>query len=142
MKTISPAERRALRAKAHHLEPVVMIGNAGLTPAVLREIDLSLLAHELIKVRVLGDDREAREAMLARICEELKAVPVQHIGKLLLIYRERPADAEAPAAPAEPPVRKKSPRALQQEELIASRRRPRPQLPPKAPMSRPRSRGR
>lgn len=98
MNPLNPTERRALRAAAHALHPVVMIGHAGLTPAVMHEIDVNLLAHELIKVRVLNDDREEREAWLESICTELGAAAVQHIGKLLVLYRPRPQEQE-PAAP-------------------------------------------
>lgn len=87
MTTLNAVQRRHLRSLAHQLHPVVMIGDAGLSEAVMREIDLSLKAHELIKIRVLGDDRDARIAMLDRICTDLNAAPVQHIGKLLLVYR-------------------------------------------------------
>ncbi|WP_124949356.1 ribosome assembly RNA-binding protein YhbY [Sulfuriferula thiophila] len=87
MTTLNAVQRRHLRSLAHQLHPVVMIGDAGLSEAVMREIDLSLKAHELIKIRVLGDDRDARIAMLDRICADLNAAPVQHIGKLLLVYR-------------------------------------------------------
>ena len=90
METLAPAQRRALRAKAHHLHPVVSIGQHGLTPAVLHELDVNLLAHELIKVRVFSDQRDEREAMLQRICAALDATPVQHIGKLLVLWREGP----------------------------------------------------
>jgi putative YhbY family RNA-binding protein len=83
---LTPAERSALRAEAHGLNPVVMIGEAGLTEAVMKEISSSLDAHGLIKVRVFGDDREERVAIYERICEELDAAPVQHIGKLLVLY--------------------------------------------------------
>lgn len=94
---LSPTERRAHRASAHHLAPVVMIGSDGLTPAVLQETDAALDAHGLIKLRVLGDDREARSAMLAELCDQLSAAAVQHIGKLLVIYRPpAPAEKEAP----------------------------------------------
>jgi RNA-binding protein len=86
---LTPAERSALRAEAHGLNPVVMIGADGLTPSVLKEIDKSLDAHGLIKVRVFGDDREARVAMYEQICGELGAAPVQHIGKLLVLYRPK-----------------------------------------------------
>ena len=72
---------------AHQRNPVVMIGNNGLTEAVLREIAINLAEHELIKIRVQGDDREARVAMYDTICQDLDAAPVQHIGKLLVIYR-------------------------------------------------------
>ena len=64
MESLAPARRRALRAKAHHLHPVVSIGHHGLTPAVLHELDVNLLAHELIKVRVFSDLRDERDAML------------------------------------------------------------------------------
>lgn len=80
-------QRRYLKSQAHHLNPVVMIGNNGLTDAVIREIAANLDAHELIKIRVLGDDRELREQFFQKICADLDAAPVQHIGKLLLIYR-------------------------------------------------------
>ncbi|MFK3738937.1 ribosome assembly RNA-binding protein YhbY [Massilia sp. TN1-12] len=86
---LTPAERSALRAEAHGLNPVVMIGEAGLTESVLKEISSSLDAHGLIKVRVFGDDREARIAMYEQICADLDAAPVQHIGKLLVLYRPK-----------------------------------------------------
>jgi len=86
---LTPVERAALRAEAHGLKPVVMIGEAGLTPAVIKEIELGLDAHGLIKVRVFGDDREARACMYDTICEQLDAAPVQHIGKLLVLYRPK-----------------------------------------------------
>jgi len=89
MLKLTPAERSALRSEAHALDPVVMIGDSGLTPGVLKEIDASLNAHGLIKVRVLGDDRDARISHYETICEKLEAAPVQHIGKLLVIYRPK-----------------------------------------------------
>ena len=97
MLTLSPGERRTLRAKAHHLHPIVSIGLLGLTPAVLHEIDVSLKAHELIKVRVWSDARAERDAMLNRICDELGAAAVQHLGKLLIVWRPAPKKEEAPA---------------------------------------------
>lgn len=84
---LNPTQRKFLKALAHNLKPVVMIGNAGLSDAVLKEIGKSLAAHELIKIRVLNDDREAREAWLNTICEQVGCAPVQHIGKLLLVYK-------------------------------------------------------
>ena len=87
---LSPAQRKERRAAAHHLDPVAMIGSDGLTPAVAREIDHALSAHGLIKVRVLSDDRASREAMLARLADELGAAPIQHIGKLLVLWRPLP----------------------------------------------------
>jgi RNA-binding protein len=89
MLKLTPAERSSLRSEAHALNPVVIVGEAGLTPAVLKEIDVSLNAHGLIKVRVVGDDRDARIAMYETICEQLDAAPIQHIGKLLVLYRPK-----------------------------------------------------
>jgi RNA-binding protein len=84
---LTPAQRRFLRARAHALNPVVMIGQHGLTEEVLREIDQALAHHELIKIRVLDDDRAHRESILHSVCDRISAAPVQHIGKLLVIYR-------------------------------------------------------
>lgn len=92
---LTPAERKRHRADAHHLEPVVMIGAAGLTDAVLKEADRALASHGLIKLRVLGDDRAEREAMLAQLADRLGAAPVQHIGKLLVLWRPIPLHASA-----------------------------------------------
>lgn len=90
MLKLSPAERSALRAEAHGLSPVVLIGEAGLTPAVMKEINAGLNEHGLIKVRVFGDDREQRIQFYESICTELDAAPIQHIGKLLVLYRPKP----------------------------------------------------
>jgi len=106
MKELTPAERRALRARAHPLHPVIMVGEAGLTPAVISEIDRALKSLELIKIRVLGDDRNARAAMIEQICAALDASPVQHIGKILVVFRPRPE----PAAPQSAPRRGRKPR--------------------------------
>jgi putative YhbY family RNA-binding protein len=94
MQELTPAQRRELKARAHHLEPVVIIGNAGLTPEVTREIEAALKAHELIKVRVLGDDRQARLDLASTVCEHTGAQTVQQIGKLLVLYRQRPPEEE------------------------------------------------
>jgi putative YhbY family RNA-binding protein len=97
--TLTPAERREHRAAAHHLNPVVQIGGDGLTPAVLKEADHALAAHGLIKVRVFADERTTREAMFASLAEQLGAAPVQHIGKLLVLWRPLPSsDAATPRA--------------------------------------------
>jgi len=93
--TLTPAERKAHRSDAHHLEPVVMIGNDGLTPAVVKEVDSALKSHGLIKVRVFSDDRAAREAVLADLAGRLDAAPVQHIGKLLVLWRPIPPKERA-----------------------------------------------
>ena len=112
MLELTPAQRRALRARAHHLDPVVAIGQHGLTSAVLREIDVALKAHELIKVRVFGDDREAREALLQEVCAAVEAAPVQHLGKLLVIWRENPDKGKsAPRPPRKAKPQPASPRA-------------------------------
>ena len=87
---LSTAERRAKRADAHHLNPLVLIGNDGLTPAVQKEVDAALNAHGLIKVRVFSDERETRESIFATLAETLGAAPVQHIGKLLVLWRPMP----------------------------------------------------
>ncbi|BCN39169.1 hypothetical protein ALDI51_24880 [Alicycliphilus denitrificans] len=84
---LTPAERREHRANAHHLDPVVLIGGDGLTPAVQKEVDAALAAHGLIKVRVFNDDRAAREAMYQQLAHDLGAAPIQHIGKLLVLWR-------------------------------------------------------
>ena len=98
---LSPAQRRALRAQAHHLNPVVSVGLAGLTPRVMHEIDLALKAHGLIKVRVHSDDRGERESMLARIANALDSASVQHLGKLLILWRPLEEAEEKAAKPAE-----------------------------------------
>ena len=87
---LTPAERREHRANAHHLDPVVLIGGDGLTPAVQKEVNAALNAHGLIKVRVFGDDRAAREAMYQQLATDLNAAPIQHIGKLLVLWRPIP----------------------------------------------------
>jgi putative YhbY family RNA-binding protein len=104
MKTLSPAERRLLKARAHALRPVVALGSEGLSAAVLREIETSLKAHDLIKIRVAGDDHDARVALLGEICSRTGASPVQHIGKILIVYRENPEPAAR--APKKRPARK------------------------------------
>jgi putative YhbY family RNA-binding protein len=90
MLTLTVPERLALKGRAHALNPTVIIGNAGLTESVLNEIDLTLKRHELIKVRVMGDDRELRATMMDTICTTLHAAPIQLIGKMLVIYKPNP----------------------------------------------------
>ena len=89
----SPAQRRALRTAAHHLNPVVSISQKGLTPSVLAEIDRCLAAHELIKLRLYGIEREHREALFSEIGTALKCHAVQHIGNLVVLWRENTKDA-------------------------------------------------
>ena len=93
---LTPTERRAHRAQAHHLQPVVAVGADGLTDAVVRETDAALAAHGLIKVRVFADERDTREAVLAELAERLGAAPVQHIGKLLVLWRPIPEKDKEP----------------------------------------------
>jgi len=100
MKLLNSADRRSLRARAHALHPVVIVSSAGLADSVMAEIERCLIAHELIKIRVLGDDRPRREELLAQICERTGASPVQHIGKILVVYRERPESPAPKRAPA------------------------------------------
>lgn len=87
---LTTVQRKELRAYAHHLDPVIMIGSDGLTPAVTKETDVALNAHGLIKIRVLGDDRTLREQIAIELCESLGAGMVQHIGKLLVLFRPIP----------------------------------------------------
>jgi RNA-binding protein len=84
---LTPAERKDKRGLAHHLDPVVMIGADGLTPAVEREVDLALKAHGLIKVRMFSDDRRRARPRWRTLADTLNAAPVQHIGKLLVLWR-------------------------------------------------------
>ena len=126
--TLSQAERRALKARAHHLDAVVIIGDAGLTPAVLREIDQALKSHELLKVRMAGDDRDARVAAYESICTELNCAPVQHIGKLLVLYRASP-DKDKP----KPAKRAAAPRRTKKQLAVIAERKKRPQSIPSSP---------
>lgn len=106
---LGPAERKALRADAHHLDPVVTVGGNGLSPTVEKEVDRALTAHGLIKIRVHSDDKEERQQMLAKLAETLDAAPVQHIGKLLVLWRPRP---ETQPEPEPDPERMPGPRTM------------------------------
>ncbi|BAO29144.1 YhbY family RNA-binding protein [Sulfuritalea hydrogenivorans] len=121
---LSPTQRRALRAAAHHLNPVVSISQKGLTPSVLAEIDRCLKAHELIKLRLYGIEREVREALFIEICTALKCAEVQHIGNLLVLWRENPKDAAA------------------QESALAGRRKSEPAITKKQAAARTEARNR
>jgi RNA-binding protein len=87
---LTPAARKEHRAAAHHLSPVVLMGSDGLTDAIVREADLALRSHGLIKIKATGDDRVVREAMLHSLADQLSAAPIQHIGKLLVLWRPKP----------------------------------------------------
>ena len=93
--SLTPSARKQKRAEAHHLDPVVSIGTDGATAAVRRELDAALAAHGLVKVRVFSDDRAAREVLLADLSTALGAAPVQHIGKLLVLWRQPVAKKDA-----------------------------------------------
>ena len=121
---LTPAQRKVHRADAHHLNPVVMIGGDGLTAAVTKEADAALNSHGLIKIRVFSDDRAAREAMLQTLTDTLNAAPIQHIGKLLVLWRpkpeitrERSEDEDRKAGPRDVKVLKYSKRGGQRPEV-------------------------
>jgi RNA-binding protein len=90
--TLTPRERAHLKARAHALEPAVHVGQAGMTPQLVAEIDRSLTAHELIKVRIHGDDRDERVAMGDEIAAATNAVVVHRVGKVLILWRPRPLE--------------------------------------------------
>ncbi|ABM33187.1 YhbY family RNA-binding protein [Paracidovorax citrulli] len=119
---LTPAERREHRANAHHLDPVVMIGGDGLTAAVQKEVDAALSAHGLIKVRILGDDRAAREQIYQQLADELNAAPIQHIGKLIVLWRppvkkDKAIDEDRMPGPRDVKVLKFSKRGGQRPEV-------------------------
>ena len=90
MKKLNSTQIRFLRAQGHHLKPVVLIGDKGLSDAVLKEIAAAIKAHELIKIKVMNDERSEREVMLDTICSTTGAAAIQHIGKTLLVYKPAP----------------------------------------------------
>jgi len=104
---LTSRERSDLRSAAHPLKPVVLIGDNGLTDAVLKEIDRALTSHGLIKVRAGGSDRDEREAMLASICDALSCASVHHLGKMLILFRQIPGNVAAPEADDSLPTRRK-----------------------------------
>ena len=87
MKSLTPSQRQHLRSLAHSRQPVVIIGNNGLTDSVLKEIELALNAHELIKIKAASNELETRRSWMAEMCAATRAIPVQQIGKVLVIYR-------------------------------------------------------
>jgi len=132
MDDLTPAERRAFRARAHALHPVVIIGESGLSTAVFADIERNLNYHELIKVRVLGAGRDTRETWLSLICERAGAHPVQHMGRTLVIYRKNPQ----PPPPVEKPASKKKTgrRPVRVIDLRAAARQSDPHItPPRRP---------
>ena len=89
---ISGKEKRALRARAHHLSPVVSVGSAGATSALLAELENALDVHELVKLRVTAEDRAQRRALIDTLCERSNAVLVQTIGHTAVLFRKRPEE--------------------------------------------------
>lgn len=96
MTELSVVERKQLRARAHSLNPILQLGEKGLTDAVIAEIERALVAHELIKIRAAPLNRDEREVALASICERTNAQAVQHIGKMLVVYRQKPLPEPKP----------------------------------------------
>lgn len=118
---LSPIVRQALKAQAHTLSPLVTIADNGLSPSVMREINRTLDAHELIKIRVNTDNREERAAWLDKIADELNAAPVQLIGKTIVIWRENPEKARLRAKALLPAPKPKEKRLTKhQEEMRAT----------------------
>jgi RNA-binding protein len=85
---LTVTQRKALKARAHKLDAVVQIGAKGLTDEVVAEIDRALKAHELIKVRAAGLERDARDETLMSICEKTGAQAVQQVGKVFVLFRK------------------------------------------------------
>ena len=117
---LNSIEIRALRAQAHHLKPVVSISQNGLSDSVMKEIERSLKAHELIKVKLYGIERDDREAALNTICAQLDCAPIQHIGNVLVLWRPNPVvEAKAPTARRNPKPKTKK------QAAAAAERKPR-----------------
>ena len=93
--SLTPRERAHLKARAHPLEPLVHVGQGGLTAGVVHEIERALTAHGLIKVRAGGEDRVARAELLDAICTRPDATPVQHVGKVFVLWRPQPEEPGA-----------------------------------------------
>lgn len=94
MLEITLAHRLSLRSLAHTINPTVIVSKKGLSENIIKELDQRLRNHELIKIRVLIDDRGTREVLFTEICESLMAAPIQHIGKILIIYRLKPEETK------------------------------------------------
>jgi RNA-binding protein len=126
MSPLTPKRRSELRSQAHSLNPLVLIGDKGLTDEVMAEIDRTLKAHELIKVRANTDDRKARDQWLQDICARLEAHAVQQIGKVFVLYREDPEAKQKPKAPP----RKAAPAKLPPKPNARGKGKPRPVAEP------------
>lgn len=86
--SLTTKEKQHLKGRAHSLKPVIMIGSNGVTPAVIKEIDRALDDHELIKIRIQGADRDARQVMVDEIAAQSGAEMVQLIGAIGVFYRK------------------------------------------------------
>ena len=111
--------RLLLQAKAHHLDPVVLLGGNGLTEAVIKEVDRALTAHGLIKVKVPSDDREERTAIFEELADKLGAAKITQIGKLLVLFRPIPEKEETEETPK---VKKAAPAAARKTGAKARKR--------------------
>jgi putative YhbY family RNA-binding protein len=100
--SLTPRERAHLKGRAHALEPIVQVGQGGLSEAVAAELDRALTAHELIKVRINGTDRQVRQATAEAICIRTGAAAVQQVGKIIVLWRPAPATESAPSSESEP----------------------------------------
>ena len=119
---MTPAERKALKARAHNLNPVLQLGEKGLTDSVVAEIERALGTHELIKIRAAPLNRDEREVALASICERTQSQPVQHIGKMLIVYRQKPLSEAAPGP--RPRLRKRGKPSSGWDERKDARKKP------------------
>ena len=84
---LSNKQIKFLRAKCHDLNPVILMGQKGLTEEVLNELNIALDYHELVKIKLAVDDREVRKQLIANICEKTQSEEIQSIGKTLSVYR-------------------------------------------------------
>lgn len=91
---LTTRERAHLKGRAHALEPRVQVGHSGMTDAVAGEVDRALTAHELIKVKILDGDREVRRKIADELCTRTDAALVQSVGKVFVLWRPKPGEAE------------------------------------------------
>lgn len=107
MLKLNASQRQSLLAQAHHINPVVIIGKDGLSAGVINELDRGLLSHELIKIKILHGDRKQRTLLLEEICQQLNALTINHIGRILTIYRPGAEEKECTAKATNKTVKKK-----------------------------------
>jgi RNA-binding protein len=106
---MSEQQRRTLRGAAHKLKPVVLLGKASLSDAVLDEVNAALDHHELIKVKVRGGDRDERRLIIDEMAEKTGAELIQTIGQIAVLYRPAPEHAKKKSTPTERPARVSAP---------------------------------